>query len=71
MSYAGTDEGYRRMVLHYALLAEAAGGVDGFIIGSEMRGLTRVRDGSGDFPFVDALVDLAADVRAITSSVPS
>jgi len=68
VSYAGTDEGYRRMVLHYALLAEAAGGVDGFIIGSEMRGLTRVRDGAGDFPFVDALVDLAADVRAITGS---
>lgn len=66
VSYAGGDEGYRRMILHYALLAEAAGGVDGFIIGSEMRGLTRVRDGDGDFPFVDALVDLAEDVRAIT-----
>lgn len=68
VSYSGSDEGYRRMILHYALLAEAAGGVDGFIIGSEMRGLTRVRDGDGDFPFVDALVDLAGDVRAITGS---
>ncbi|MCD2181003.1 baseplate multidomain protein megatron [Rhizobium sp. GN54] len=59
------DEGYRRMVLHYALLAEAAGGVDGFIIGSELRGLTQVRDETGAFPFVEVLCDLAADVRAI------
>lgn len=59
------DEGYRRMVLHYAHLAEAAGGVDGFIIGSEMRGLTQLRDQAGAFPFVEALCDLAADVRTI------
>ncbi len=59
------DEGFRRLILHYALLAEAAGGVDGFLIGSEMRGLTWLRDGSGAFPFVDALGTLAGDVRAI------
>ncbi|MDX3927435.1 MAG: glycoside hydrolase/phage tail family protein [Shinella sp.] len=59
------EEGYRRMVLHYALLAKAAGGVDGFIIGSEMRGLTSVRDENGAFPFVAALCDLARDARAI------
>ncbi len=59
------DEGYRRLVLHYALLAAAAGGVDGFIIGSEMRGLTQLRDGAGAFPFVEKLIGLAADVRAI------
>ena len=59
------DEGFRRLILHYALLAEAAGGVDGFLIGSEMRGLTWLRDGAGHFPFVDALVNLAADVRAV------
>lgn len=57
------DEGFRRMVLHYALLAEVAGGVDGFLIGSEMRGLTQLRDGEGHFPFVDGLCDLAGDVR--------
>jgi hypothetical protein len=68
VSYSGSDEGYRRMILHYALLAEAAGGVDGFIIGSELRGLTMVRDGDGDFPFVDKLVGLAEDVRAIVGS---
>jgi hypothetical protein len=59
------DEGYRRLVLHYALLGKAAGGVSGFIIGSELRGLTQLRDGAGTFPFVEKLIDLAADVRAI------
>jgi len=59
------DEGFRRLILHYALLAEAAGGVDGFLIGSELRGLTWLRDGAGAFPFVEGLVTLAADVRAI------
>ncbi len=59
------DAGYRRMVLHYAQLAKAAGGVDGFIIGSELRGLTQLRDGAGAFPFVEALCALAADVRGI------
>jgi len=63
--FTATDEGYRRLVLHYALLAQAAGGVDGFIIGSELRGLTRIRDASGAFPFVEALVTLADDVRAV------
>jgi hypothetical protein len=57
-------EGYRRMVLHYAQLARDAGGVDGFIIGSELRGLTQVRDEADRFPFVEELVDLAADVRS-------
>ncbi|MCT7662751.1 baseplate multidomain protein megatron [Shinella kummerowiae] len=59
------DEGFRRLILHYALLAQAAGGVDGFIVGSELRGLTWLRDGAGQFPFVEALTTLAADVRAI------
>ena len=52
-----THWGYRRMVLHYAQLAADAGGVDAFLIGSELRGLTRVRSASGVYPAVDALVD--------------
>ncbi|UJW85524.1 baseplate multidomain protein megatron [Devosia sp. SL43] len=56
---------YRPMILHYAGLAAAAGGVDTLIIGSEMRGMTSVRGAGNSFPFVDALVTLAADVRAI------
>ena len=53
------------MVLHYAQLCAAAGGVDAFLIGSELRGLTRVRASDTDYPAVAALKTLAADVRAI------
>lgn len=65
-AFTGTDQdfGYRRFILHYAELAAQAGGIDSFLIGSELRGLTSLRDGSR-FPFVDALVALADDVRAI------
>lgn len=65
VNFTGDDKGYRRFILHYAHLARAAGGVDGFIIGSEMRGLTSVRDGSDAFPFVEGLIALAADVRSV------
>jgi GTA TIM-barrel-like domain/Putative phage tail protein len=61
----GTDWGYRRMVLHYAHLCAAAGGVDGFVIGSELRGLTQVRSDATTYPAVAALKTLAADVRTI------
>ncbi|AYD00241.1 glycoside hydrolase/phage tail family protein [Neorhizobium sp. NCHU2750] len=63
-AFATGAEGYRRMLLHYADLAVDADGVDGFIIGSELRGLTQVRDEADRFPFVEQLVALAADVRA-------
>lgn len=59
---------YRRLVLHYANLCAEAGGVDSFIIGSELRGLTRVRDNAGEFPFVETLIQLAQDCRAILGS---
>ncbi len=65
VTYQGNDTGYRRMVLHYAHLATLAGGVNGIIIGSELRGLTTLRDGNDDFPFVTELKKLAADVRSI------
>ncbi|MBB4007318.1 baseplate multidomain protein megatron [Allorhizobium taibaishanense] len=64
----GADSGYRRLVLHYALLAKAAGGVDSFVIGSELKGLTTLRGAGNSFPFVAALVQLAEDVRAILGS---
>ena len=57
--------GYRRFILHYAHLCAAAGGVDAFCIGSEMRGFTQIRGADGGFPAVAALRALAADVRAI------
>jgi hypothetical protein len=63
--FAGGEWNYRRMVLHYANLAAANGGVDGLLIGSELKALTRVRSGAGVYPAVDQLVTLAADVKAI------
>ena len=60
-----TGPGYRRFVLHHAALARAAGGVDGFLIGSEMTGLTRLRDEAGAFPFVEGLTALAGDVKTM------
>lgn len=61
---------YNAMVTHYASLCVLAGGVDAFIIGSELAGLTQVRSspGDGDYPAVDALKLLAASVRAIVGA---
>ncbi|NUL16743.1 glycoside hydrolase/phage tail family protein [Agrobacterium tumefaciens] len=64
-AFCNRHEGYRRMVLHYAALAARAGGVDAFLIGSELRGLTALRDENDAFPFVEELVRLAGDVRAV------
>jgi len=67
--YSGPEEWtLRRMVLHQAFLAVAAGGVSAFVIGSEMRGLSQVRSSAGSYPFVDALIALAADVKGVLGS---
>ncbi len=68
VSYAGTGEGYRRMILHYAHLAALAGGVHSFHhrLG-DARADAASRSGRG-FPFVEALTTLAADVRGIVGS---
>ena len=63
--YRGSETSFSRMILHYAHLAKLAGGVDGFILGSELRGLTGLQDETGAFPFVDRLVALAATVRGV------
>lgn len=70
VSYNGTpgDWGWRRMVLHYAHLCEAAGGVSGFVIGTEFVGLTTVRSGPGTYPAVAELRSLAAEVKSILGS---
>ena len=69
INYSGpADWGYRRMFLHYANLAQLAGGVDAFLIGSEMRGMSTLRRNLTAFPFVETLVDLAADVRTIVGA---
>ena len=67
--YSGPAEwSFRRFILHYAHLCVAAGGVDTFCIGSEMRSLTQVRGANDTFPAVAALKQLASDVRAILGS---
>ena len=76
------DWTFRRMILHYANLCVIAGGVNLFVIGSELRGLEILRgpswtkpgtvDGSGnavwDYPMVAQLNWLANDVRTTFDS---
>lgn len=66
-AFVGQDggRGFRHFILHHARLARQAGGVDAILIGSEMVGLTRVRDDQGRFPFVEALQEIALEARAI------
>ncbi len=64
--YAGIeDEGYARFILHYAWLCRAAGGVDAFCIGSEMRGLTWIRGAGGSYPAVERMRGLLREVRGV------
>jgi len=67
ITYTGPAEdwGLRRFILHYAHLCAAAGGVEAFCIGSELRELTAIRGAGDSFPMVAGLRALAADVRAI------
>lgn len=60
----------RRMILHYAHLCKAAGGVDAFLIGSEMPGLTTIRSASSTYPAVAAFKSLATSVRSILGAGP-
>lgn len=55
--------GYKNFIRHYLELAHAAGGVDAFLIGSELRGLTQIRNEQNDFPFVSTLCELADNAR--------
>lgn len=66
VSYVGPHEwSYRRMILHYATICAQAGGVEAFLLGSELRGLTQIRGPGGSFPAVEQLKTLANDVRLI------
>jgi len=65
VNYAGEETGLRRFILHYARLAQAAGGVERFVISSEMVGLSTIRASRTAYPAVQKLRDLLADVRAI------
>jgi len=68
--YTGPAEwSYRRFILHYAHIAkivkQEASAIDAFVIGTEQPFTTFVRDQNDDFPFVDGLVQLAADVKSV------
>jgi hypothetical protein len=66
VTYAGPAEwSFRRMILHYAHLCALAGGIEAFLLGSELRGLMKTRNAAGNFVAVAALKALAADVRAV------
>ena len=68
---ATAEFSFRRFILHCARLVEAAGGVDSFLIGSEMVGLTTVRSSASVFPAVAQLRRLAADARTILGPATS
>ncbi len=59
-------KGYNEFILHYANLLEDE--VDAFIIGSEMKDLTKVQNGSNAFLAVNEFVSLAASVKTIMGS---
>ncbi|MGJ8546793.1 MAG: baseplate multidomain protein megatron [Sulfitobacter sp.] len=66
VTYSGPPEwSFRRFILHYAALCAAAGGVEAFCIGSELRGLTQIRGAGASFPAVAQLRALTADVRQL------
>lgn len=65
-SYTGPAEwSYRRFIYHLAALARNAGGVDAFLIGSELVDLTMATDTAGVYPFVTALKGVAAGVKSM------
>jgi hypothetical protein len=57
--------GFNNFISHYADLCDRAGGVDAFIIGSEMVGLTTVRSSASVYPAVANFQTLAATVKGI------
>ncbi|MDF1729563.1 MAG: glycoside hydrolase TIM-barrel-like domain-containing protein, partial [Sulfitobacter sp.] len=66
ITYSGPQEwSLTRFILHNAALCAAGGGVEAFCIGSEMRGLTRIRGAGHSFPAVARLRALAAEVRSL------
>ena len=65
-AFFGTDEDFRfrHHILHHARLAEAAGGVDAIVIGSELKALMA----SANHAAVGAMRQLAASVRGVVGS---
>ncbi len=62
-SFFKKNQGYNKFILHYANLVKDK--VDAFLIGSELIGITRIKDENDRFPGVDCLIDLAKQVKEI------
>ncbi len=56
---------WRRLAMHCAALARAAGGVDALVIGTELVSLTRIASAPGVFPAAAHLAGIARDVRSM------
>ncbi|MFS8181494.1 glycoside hydrolase TIM-barrel-like domain-containing protein [Pseudovibrio denitrificans] len=66
VSYSGSHAwSYSHLVMHLAKLAQVAGGVDAFVIGTEMPGLSTVRYGADKFFFASAMAFIAGEVRSM------
>ena len=67
-SFFERPDGYLRFIRHCISLAEDAGGIDGFVIGSEMVALNRIRDGAGNYPSVPFWQQIASEAKAMLGS---
>lgn len=59
-------DGYNNFILHYAHLVKAY--ADAFIIGSEIIGITSIRDSANNFPAINELCNLARLVKEIVGN---
>lgn len=62
-NFFNKKQGYNNFIIHYAKLVK--GKVDAFVIGSELKRLTSVRNSNNQFPAVIELVNLAKKVKQI------
>lgn len=66
IDFFNKGEGYNNFILHYARLVKDH--IDAFIIGSELIGLTKVKDSDNNFPAVTELIKLAEMVKEIVGA---
>ena len=60
------DNQYNAFVTHYAQIAKDT--IDAFVIGSELKGITSVKNTNDSFPAVDKLIQLSNQVRTIVGT---